>query len=387
MNARPGAHDRPTRTSPLRVVHVSKVKGIAGSEGHLLRLLPGLAARGLDVRMIELVEPGAGDGGFAAALGSQGVPVEQLVIRRHVDPRVPVALARRFRELHPDIVHTHLVHADLYGLRAARRASVPCAISSRHNTDLFRRRLACRILTRRTAAHADVVVAISHAVARFVTDVEGIDRRRVTTVHYGLDPQPDDRDARRAWRERFGIAPGAPLVGMVGRLVPQKGVDVLLEAFPMVAAAVPGARLVVAGDGAQRGALEAQTSRLGLNGAVAFTGWIERAQPFMSACDVVAVPSRYEGFGLVALEAMAARRPIVATSVDALPEIVEQGSTGLLVPPADASALAAALATTLSAPDRGAAMGEAGYARLLAHFTVDRMVEATMGVYRTVSGH
>lgn len=369
---------------PLRVVHVSKVKGIAGSEGHLLRLLPGLAALGVDVRMIVLVEPRGDDRGFSDALAHRGIAVERLTLRHDVDPFIGLALVRRFRALRPDLVHTHLVHADAYGLWAARRAGVPSALSSRHNNDRFRRRTACRWLTRWSMSHADAVVAISGAVADFTIRVEGVASSRVVTVHYGLEadaPGPADMAAARL---RLGAPTGEPLVGVIGRSVEQKGIDVLLSAFPRIIAAVPDARLAVVGDGPLRGALEATAQALGIAGRVRFTGWVDRASTLMPACDVVVIPSRFEGFGLVALEAMAASRPIVATRVDALCEIVADGETGLLVPGEDPERLAEVVAGLLRAPDRAQAMGRAGHRRLVERFSVDRMVDGTLAVYQRV---
>lgn len=370
----------------MRVVHVSKVKGIAGSEGHLFRLLPALARRGLDIHMIVLVDPTLGDRGFGDGLRGRGVSFEYVPIRVHADPIVGPALARRLAALRPDVVHTHLWHADVFGLWAARRAGVRAAVSTRHNTDRFRRRWACRMLTRWSMARADVVVAISDAVADFVVRVEGVAPGRVVTVRYGLDVEAPGVGDRTEARARLGARAGEPLVGVIGRSIEQKGIDVLLAAFPRIVDAVPGARLAVVGDGPLRQPLEALARRLGIDAQVVFTGWVDRASRLMPACDVVVIPSRFEGFGLVALEAMAARRPVVATRVDALREVIADGETGVLVAPEAPGDLADAVVGLLEAPDVAAAMGEAGYRRLVECYSVDRMVEGTVAVYERVGG-
>jgi glycosyltransferase involved in cell wall biosynthesis len=367
----------------MRVVHLSKVTGVAGSEGHLLRLLPGLARHGVDVHMIVLedtrypVEP------FCRALRAQGVEVETLPINHHLDPGLHSRLTRRFCDLQPDLVHTHLIHADLYGLPAAARAGVPFAVSSRHNNDAFRYNPLVKWANRRAMRHAQRVVAISHALARFVVEVEGIDPARVVTVHYGFEAPPPDPEGRRAARLTLGCADEL-LVGVFGRLVRQKGVDVLLDAFAAVQPRQPEARLIVVGDGPLRADLEKRAYDLDLDGVVRFTGWIEQARRLMPACDVIVVPSRWEGFGLVTLEAMGHARPLIASRTSALPEIVIDGQTGVLVPPEDPAALAAAIDGLLSDKHKAEAFGLAGYKRLVSDFSIEEMVEATLNVYNDV---
>ncbi len=370
----------------MRVVHISKVTGIAGSEGHLLMLLPALAQQGVEARMLVLEDPRRPADSFCHEMAARGVPVETLPIRRDVAPALVERLAARLRALRPHLVHTHLIHADLYGLFAAQRAGVPCAVSTRHNDNPFRRRLLIRWLNGQAMRRAARVIAISQALARFVAEVEGVERTKIVTIPYGFQPPHYPPDARQRARAELGYGPHEPLVGVFGRLIRQKGVDVLLLAFPRVRERFPQARLLVVGDGALRGELEAQARALGIAEAVRFTGWVERAHRLMPACDVIAMPSRWEGFGLVALEAMGASRPLVASRVSALPEIVVDGETGWLVPPEDAHALAEAIIALLADAERAAAMGQAGYRRLLAEFPVQRMVQATHHLYRELVG-
>ncbi len=363
-----------------RVVHVCKVSGIAGAENHLLRLLPGLAARGFAVHMLVLGSD-AETSGFRARLTAAGIASDRVSIRIPLDPATLLELTRRLRALAPALVHTHLIHADLHGQAAALRVPDARRVSSRHNTDPFRRRAAVRWLDGRALRRVDRVIAISRAVAQFSVEVEGADPDRVRTVPYGLDPPNPSPEAGRAALGALGLERRGPVIGMVGRAVPQKGIDVLLEAFPRVLAAHPAARLVVVGDGPLRPALERHARRLGLERVVVFTGWVDHAASLMSACDVVAIPSRWEGFGMVALEAMAAGRPIVASRVDALEEVVVDGVTGSLVPAGDPDALADAVSNLLADPVRAAELGRAGRRRLKEEYSVARMVERTAAVY------
>jgi glycosyltransferase involved in cell wall biosynthesis len=125
-----------------------------------------------------------------------------------------------------------------------------------------------------------------------------------------------------------------------------------------------------------------QADRLGLREVVRFAGWVDDARRLMHACDLITVPSRWEGFGLVTLEAMACARPLIVSNTSALPEIVVDGKTGLLVPPEDSASLASAIARLLAHPDLAAQMGQAGYQRLIEEFSVDKMVCATLDLYR-----
>ncbi len=362
----------------MRVVHVSKVTGIAGSEAHLLRLLPGLASRGIDVRMVVLESPRHPAAEYASAMAGRGVPTDVVPIHHHLDPTLVRRLMHLFLEQRPDIVHTHLIHGDLYGILAASCAKVPCIISTRHNDDAFRRRFLLRALNRTLMRRVSRVITISHALAQFTIEVEKTPPEKVVPIHYGLEAPAPDSEARQRARAALSIDEAAPLVGAVGRLVRQKGFDVLLDAFHQVRRSLPQARLVIVGDGPLRTPLRRQANRLGIERMVDFAGWRSNARDLMPAFDVLAIPSRWEGFGLVTLEAMGCARPIVASRVSALPEIIVHGETGLLVPPEVPDTLAQAMIDVLGNPARAEEMGKAGYKRLCQVFSVERMVTATV---------
>lgn len=371
-----------------RVIHLSKMTGAAGSEGHLLALLPGLRARGVDARLWMLVEPGNPVQDYVDRAEALGVPVERVIIRRHFDPELWRRLAVRLRDARPDLVHTHLIHADLYGIPAARWAGVRGVVSSRHNDDRFRRWLPVRVLSRWLWRQADAGIAISEAIRRFAIAYEGVSPQKIHTIHYGLDPASVHAppDARTRLRQELGLPADAPLVGSVCRLIEQKGLDNALDGFAQVAAEFPAAHYAIAGDGPLRGALEAQAARLGVADRVHFLGWRADAPAIFAALDVLLAPSRWEGFGLVFLEAMALGVPVISTRVSAIPEVIADGETGWLVPPDDPAAIAGALRAALVDPDERCRRGEAGRARLESQFTVDAMVERTLAVYRGVVG-
>jgi glycosyltransferase involved in cell wall biosynthesis len=356
----------------MRVAHVHRIRGIGGSERHLLALLPALADRGVDVRFVGLDDPAGDPEPFYDELSSSGVPCTRLRSGRDLDPPLLRSLRCELRRLDPDVVHTHLVHADLYGALAVlgTRAAL---VSTKHNDDRFRAgpfRHVERLLARR----ASRVIAITESLRRFSVDEVGLPADRVEVVHYGLDELP------HAWRENdpAPVPEGARVLLAVSRLAPQKGIDTAARALPAIRARHPDSVLVVLGEGPERPGLEklAQDGLL-LPGRVGdVRAWYERAE-------LLVHPARWEGFGLALLEAMLTGRPVVASNVSSIPELVVDGETGLLVPPDDPEALAGAVNELLDDPERGQALGAAGRARALAEFSVTRMADRTLAVYAT----
>jgi len=355
------------------VLHVGKVSGISGSEAHLLTLLPGLRSRGWDARFCLLHEGEPRAAEFAARLAHAGVPVERVRMRRDLDPLAFARLLRVTRRTRPVLLHTHLVHADAYGLLVGKLARVPVLASTKHGFNAFRERRSFALADRGLARLTDLHIAISTGLARYLAEVEGLDASRFEIVHYGIAPGGAPAPA-----------PRAPRLVCVGRLVPIKGHDTLLRAVAAAAASVPGLTLEVAGDGPLRSELEALAAQLGLDDAVTFAGRVAQVEPAYERAAVVVVPSRGEGFGMVALEAAERGRAVIASSVGGLPEIVEDGVTGLLVPPDDVERLAAAIVELAADADRVARLGVAARERALREFTLDRCADRTDGLYRAV---
>ena len=367
----------------MKVTHISAAKGIAGSERHLLTLLPGLRAAGIDVDMIVL---GRADQAvrFVERLKALGVPVTWLSLTRHLSPGIIAPLVRHFQDIKPDIVHTHLIHAEIYGTLAARNARIPHVVTSRHNIDQFRKMIPFRAASFATWQMVDGGITISDAVKDFTLRVEPSSRGKLRTVHYGLHPPPGEPNAssRRAeLRKEWGIRLDAPVIGSISRLIEQKGLHFGLEAFAQVYKQIPDAHYVIAGDGVLRQELAEQANRLGLYESVHFLGWQDRADELYDGFDVFLMPSLWEGFGLTLLEAMSHHLPIVTTNVSAMPEIVVEGETGYLVNPADSQALVEPLIRLLRDRDLSDRMGKAGRARLERSFTVEKMVSETIDFY------
>ncbi len=358
---------------------------VAGMERHLLTLLPGLQARGLDARLIVLVERDKPMDSYIAQMQQHGVPTEAMVIGRDFDPGLIGRLARKFREHSADAVHTHLIHADIHGVIAAQRAGVRQIFFTGHNDDRFRRRWPVRLMQGWLWRQVTAGIAISEALRQFVISKEFAPPDRVHTVHYGLDaaslqPTPD---ARAKLCQELGLPTHAPLVGSVCRLTEQKGLTHAIRAFWQITEQAGGAHYVIVGDGPLREALQQEAKGFKIDHRVHFLGWRNDAIDLIAALDVLLIPSLWEGFGLIALEAMAMRTPIIASRVSALPEIVENGVTGYLAPPADPMAMAECLLDLIRHPDLARQMGESGRRRLESDFDVDRMIDGTLKVYQS----
>jgi glycosyltransferase involved in cell wall biosynthesis len=354
------------------VLHVQKVAGISGSEAHLLQLLPDLRERGWDVEFLMLHEdePGAWD--FARELEARGVPLDELRLRADVDPIAYTEVTAYLSKRRPRILHTHLVHADVYGQIAGATTRVPLRLSTKHGFNWFRESRFFGMADRAVASLAHVHVAISEGLAHYLAEVEGFDAGSFEIVHYGI-------------AARDGVRPYAgsePRLLCVGRLIPVKGHLVLLRALAQARARVTGLTLDLAGHGPLEPALKAYVRELGLDDAVRFLGFVSPVQRAIEDAAVVVVPSLGEGFGMVALEAMERGRPVIASAVGGLPEIVEDGVTGLVVPAGDAEALADAIVELTADLPRAAEMGLAGRERAVDSFTPDQATSGIEGLYR-----
>jgi glycosyltransferase involved in cell wall biosynthesis len=289
------------------------------------------------------------------------------------------------REVRPDIVHTHLPLAEFYGNLAAVLCRVPAIISTKHSDHALFQRPPVRLGHVIMSAPNRAVIAVSEHIARFVRSVGLWPGTPLVTIHNGLDVRAVDgaADAASVAGLRAGLVPdGGQLIGAAGRLEPEKGFDRLIEAMPRVLQGAPTARLVILGEGSRRPQLQALIDQLGLAHWVRLLGARTDLFAMMHAFDLFVLSSRAEPFGLVLLEAMAARKPVVTTRVGGVPEIVVPGETGDLVPAEDGLALADGMLALLADRERAHSYGEAGRRRVEEVFPIERMLTATERVYR-----
>ena len=344
------------------VLHLQKVAGISGSEAHLLSLLPRLKERGWDIRfmMLHEHEPGAWD--FARELRARGIPLDAIPLAADVDPVAFLRLAGYLARRRPTILHTHLVHADVYGQVTGALTGIPVRVSTKHGFNEFRENRSFALGDRAIASLAHRHIAISRGLARYLEEVEGFDGATFEIVHYGIEP---DGAAR-------SYSADVPRLLCVGRLIPIKGHIVLLRAFAEARKHVPSLRLDIAGLGPLEPALRALAKELEVEDAVRFLGYVAPIQRAVEESAIVVVPSMGEGFGMVALEAMERARPVIAAEIGGLGELVEDGVTGYLVAPGEADPLAEAIIRLAGNLSLAAEMGEAGRRRALKQFLQDR---------------
>ncbi|WP_437622434.1 glycosyltransferase family 4 protein [Sorangium sp. So ce1151] len=383
-----GAGPRAAPDRPVKVAHVVLSLNVGGLERVVLRLLERTSRDRFAPVVCALQEPGA----LAEELARLGVPLVVLSRKPGLDPGLPVRLAAWLRSEGIRLVHTHNPGPHLYGALAAglaRAASFaggggggPRVIHTKHGRNYPKQKRKV-LVNRLAAALTDRVVAVSDDTRAVALEVERVDPARVVTILNGVDPEVFRPGDARAARARLGVRDAGYHVGCVARLSPEKDHATLLTAFARLREVRPDAHLTVVGDGPERPALEQQAARLGLGGAVLFTGTRGDVAELLPAFDVFALASLTEGISLTLIEAASAGLPIVATRVGGNPEIVKEGETGLLVSPGSPEPLAAALEAIAVRDDR-AELGMRGRARVIERFGIDRMVQAYEDLYDEV---
>lgn len=322
------------------------------------------------------------------------VVVRRLPLARPFSPaadgRAITATRALLQEIRPAILHTHMAKAGTVGrLAAATVRPRPVTVHTFHGHVLDgyfpgpveKAFLAAeRLLARRT----DVLIAVSPQVRDSLVELGVGDPERWRVVPLGLELAPFAAVAGPSGRlrRRLGLAPDVPLVGAVGRLVPIKDLTTLVRAV----ARLDGVHLALVGEGEARPELEALVGSLGLGERVHLPGWADDVAAWMADLDVVALTSRNEGTPVALIEALAAGRPVVATSVGGVPFVVRDGATGRLVPPADPAATADALEAALSDPAEGSRRAAVGRAEVLDRFGSERLVADIRSLYRELTG-
>lgn len=368
----------------IKIMHVLR-PAEGGMKEHVLTL-----AQHLDRRRYRLVVCGPDYGDIMMRLQRMGVSTFAVNLRGNVNPFADFQALRQLlavmRQHQVDIVHTHGARAGMVGRIAARRARVPVIVSTFHNfiygnEHPWWKKNAFAAVQRLLARYTDHVITVSEALGREISRVERYPRDRLSTIYNGLNLNKFNQitDVARKKRE-LGLDVNLPVVGVVARLIPQKGVSCFLLAARIIQDKIPRVQFLVVGDGPARDSLERQARALGLQRAV-FAGFRFDVPRLLPLINVFVIPSLSEGLSIGALEAMAARRPIVATRVGGLPELIRHGKTGMLVPPNDSTALAKTIITILERPFFGEMLGLQARQEVERRFSVEQMVRATEAIY------
>jgi len=294
--------------------------------------------------------------------------------------------ARFLRRERIAIVHSHMFPASIFASPLARLCGVRGVVEIFHLREVWREDKTLKgsfWLDRQVGRFVDRYIAVSHAATRHLIETKGISRSKVITIHNGRDltrfrpPLPSERAQARA---ELGVS-DRPALLVLGRLESQKGHIYVIEAMRELVRDRPHLIALFAGAGALRAELDARCQALGLAENVRFLGHRSDPERLLAAADIVVLPSLYEGLPLVAIEALATGRPMVATDIEGTREIVIQGDTGLLVPPADSAALSRAIERLLVSPELAAKLGARGRSLVEGNFDVRRQLEKTVQVY------
>ena len=362
-------------------LHVDTARTWRGGQNQVLLTVNGLRSIG---HRAALVAHPDGELRRRAAEGLELIPIAP---RTEMDLSAAWKFSRLLKRLDPDVVHAHDPHGVAMSALAlslvtgsTRGRPAPPLVASRR-VDFH---LKGNSFSRWKYRQVDCFIAASEAIRKMLV-ADGVDADRTVTVHEGIDVDHVLAAPPVNVHEAFFLPHGAPVVGNVAALVPHKGQRYLVDAAHLVVQQLPDARFIILGEGELREHLEKQVHEHHLEKHVWLPGFRTDVLGCIKGFDLFVMSSVTEGLGTSLLDAMAASRPIVATTAGGIPEIVEDGVTGVLVPPRDHAALAAAIVRMLKDDEERRRMGGAGFARVNERFTVERMVENTANVYSRIT--
>jgi len=366
---------------PIPILYFSNEPTRGGAEEHLLTLL-----RGLDRTYFQplLACPPQLAGKLRPDLPND-VEVFPISLRKLSHAAAMLRLAQVLRERAVKILHSHLFYASLFASPIGWICGVPVIIETPHVREDWRRgwlkskfvvdRIVGRVVTR--------YVAVSHANKRYLVEEKALAKEKITVIHNGSDLQrfcPGQTSSSNL-RQSLGFGTDDPVLMVIGRLEPQKGHKVLLEAMPSIRRAFSSVRLVCVGTGSLHDELLSLVRDLGIEDAVRFVGFQMDVAEWLNLADVTVLPSFYEGLPLVAIESLAAAKPVVATAVDGSGEVVVDGETGLMVPPGNPQALSAAACRLLRDAELRKKLGRQGREWVCKHFDEREQIKQTQDLY------
>jgi glycosyltransferase involved in cell wall biosynthesis len=357
----------------LKVLHINTEKTWRGGEQQVLYLIKGLKERGHTP--VVVCQPGSP---LEDAVINAGIEVVPVRMRGEFDLSAAWQIGRLLRKGNYDILHTHTSHAHSIGLLSRLFGKVKGMAVSR--------RVDFPIKSKFKYNSFDVhYIAVSEAIKRVMMD-GGVPEKRIDVVRSCIDLGRLENAPIADVRAELGISKDAVVIGNIAHMADHKGQIYLVRAAAIVKERYPGVRFVIVGDGELRSDLEVEVKRRGLDGILIFTGFRKDIASLLSSFDIFAFPSHLEGLGTSLLDAMVMRKPIVSTTAGGIPEVVQDGVNGILVPPKDPDALASAIIRLIEDLELRNKYGNAGRRIVEERFTADKVVEGTLAVYKRMMG-
>lgn len=352
--------------------------GIGGAQKLVAQTAEGLNRNKYEITVACLYQAGY----WAKWLESHGISVLDLKMRSKFDFHVLTRLASHVRSKEIRLINTHLFHANLVGTMIGKRVDVPVIISTRHSDEIGGRRR--EIINRLTVPFRDHTIAISDSVMRTELKRSGVNPLKISTITNGIDTNEflkSDEHLIASIRNEFDLSNDDIVIVYIGRIVPEKGLAFLLNAVRLLKPKCYDTKVLIIGGGTAESEVQSMVAKNNLQDSVILGGIRTEISEILSIGDIFVLPSLWEGLPLGLIEAMAAAKPVIATAVGGVPEIVINEKTGLLVPPADSESLAEAILTLLKDPARARQMGEAGRNRAIEHFDIKRTIQQTEALY------
>jgi glycosyltransferase involved in cell wall biosynthesis len=362
----------------VKILHLLNGIELGGAETRIVSLLKKLDKKKYKIHIAYLL----GKPILEEDLKNSGIKVISLGLRtKFYIPLVIYRLIKLILKNRYDILHTHNVQASLLGRLIAKMLKVPVLISTQHSVFQQKQTGVIYKLERITWRLPDTIIALSEAISNYLK-VNG-KPKDVKVIHTGVNIKLSDDVDNKVQKEAFGIKYNSiPVIGTVGNLRYEKGYQYFLPAMKQVIKEIPNIKILIVGEGKLRNDYENLANSLGLTGNIIFTGYRKDVIEIMSLFDIFVLSSITEGFGRVLIEAMALTKPVVATKVDAIPEIVLDGETGILVPPKESDALAKAIIKLLKNSEMARKFGQAGRKRVEKFFILNKMVSDVENVYK-----
>jgi len=368
----------------MRVMIVIDARRVSGPAKGVLDFCE--SARGRVDPVVVAFQRGAEGTEFQHECRRRSIRVEVVRERYRYDVSLVSRTLRLARVLRPHLVQTHGYKADLLGFAIRRSLGIPWVAFNHGPTDEGTRMRLYLALDSVLLRRADQVVAVSEA-RRTAMVRTGCPPARLVTIHNAVEiPQMGQVGVSQV-RHELGLPSDGPVLAVVGRLSPEKGQGYFVDAMAEVSRAVPGVRGLIVGEGPEEGRLRGRVAALGMQNVIHFLGYRRDMDRIYPGIDVLVLPSLSEGLPNVVLEAMAHGRPVIGTRVGGVPEVVDDGVTGLVVAPQDASALARAMLTLLRDPARCAAMGRAARERINRNFSPGARAERILTLYEDMLQH